>query len=166
MLMTSKCISALKAKQNNCWKLSDKEGKSPLSEERQQARLYDLKLMFESISKHHPDAKVVHGGSWLYNLKSYQRLFPEIFTTNMKVEEIPFPKTSGIWGQFLNSEGEVITLAQLFALKVLFLMCNDSKIDIVNLKNYDEKNFQFNYTFVAYVIYMLQQGIRYHHNFH
>lgn len=89
------------------FKNRDTSGIGPLSKERQQVRLYDLKLMFESISKHHPDAKVVHGGSWLYNLKSYQRLFPEIFTANMKVEEIPFPKTSGIWGQFLNSEGEV-----------------------------------------------------------
>ena len=26
----------------------------------------------------------------------------------MKVEEITFPRTSGIWGQFLNSDGQVI----------------------------------------------------------
>ena len=25
----------------------------------------------------------------------------------MKVEEIPFPRTSGIWGQFINSDGQV-----------------------------------------------------------
>ena len=25
----------------------------------------------------------------------------------MKTEEIPFPRTAGIWGQFLNSDGEV-----------------------------------------------------------
>jgi len=79
----------------------------PLSKERQKARLQELKRMFESISENHPEAKVVIGGSWLYNLKSYQRLFPKTFTSNMKVEEIPFPRTSGIWGQFLNSDGQV-----------------------------------------------------------
>ena len=89
------------------FKNRDSSGKGPLSKERQQARLQDLKLMFESIRKNHPEAKVVRSGSWLYNLPSYQRLFPEIFIANMKIEEVPFPRTSGIWGQFLNSEGEV-----------------------------------------------------------
>jgi hypothetical protein len=79
----------------------------PLSKERQQARLQDLKSMFASIRENHPEAKTVEGGSWLYNLQSYQRLFPKTFTSNMKVEEIPFPRSSGIWGQFINSEGQV-----------------------------------------------------------
>jgi hypothetical protein len=37
----------------------------------------------------------------------------------MKVEEVPFPRTSGIWGQFLNSEGEVNEeMKRTFLLKV------------------------------------------------
>jgi hypothetical protein len=63
--------------------------------------------MFESIKKYRPQTKVVQGGSWLYNLRSYQRLFPDTFIANMKVEEIPFPRSSGIWGQFLNNQGNV-----------------------------------------------------------
>jgi hypothetical protein len=89
------------------FKNRDYSSQGPLSKERQKARLQELKRMFESISKNHPEAKVVIGGSWLYNLQSYQRLFPKMFTSNMKVEEIPFPRTSGIWGQFLNSDGQV-----------------------------------------------------------
>jgi hypothetical protein len=89
------------------FKNRDNSGAGPLSKERQSARLQDLKRMFEFITENHPEAKVVIGGSWLYNLKSYQRLFPKAFTSNMKTEEIPFPRTSGIWGQFLNSDGEV-----------------------------------------------------------
>jgi len=89
------------------FKNRDNSSQGPLSKERQSARLQDLKRMFEFIGENHPEAKVVIGGSWLYNLKSYQRLFPKAFTSNMKVEEIPFPRTSGIWGQFLNSEGQV-----------------------------------------------------------
>lgn len=89
------------------FKNRDNSSEGPLSKERQKARLQDLKEMFEHISENHPEAKTVTGGSWLYNLRSYQRLFPVSFTSNMKVEEIPFPRTSGIWGQFLNSDGQV-----------------------------------------------------------
>ncbi len=59
------------------FKNRDTSAAGSLSKERQQVRLYELKLMFASISKYQPEAKVVHGGSWLYNLESYQRLFPE-----------------------------------------------------------------------------------------
>jgi len=91
----------------------------PLTKERKHARCHDLKSMFESISKNHSEAKIVRGGSWLYNLNSYRRLFPEIFTTDMKVEEIPFPRTSGIWGQFLTSNGKVnASMKRNFLLKV------------------------------------------------
>jgi len=89
------------------FKNRDNSSEGPLSKERQSVRIQDLKRMFEFISENHPEAKLVIGGSWLYNLKSYQRLFPKAFTSNMKVEEIPFPRTSGIWGQFLNSERQV-----------------------------------------------------------
>jgi hypothetical protein len=89
------------------FKNRDNSCEGPLSKERQKARLNDLKIMFEHISENHPEAKIVKGGSWLYNLKSYQRLFPKTFTSNMKVEEIPFPRTSGIWGQFISSDGQV-----------------------------------------------------------
>jgi len=89
------------------FKNRDNSGKGPLAKERQKARFHDLKRMFKHISENHPKAKVVEGGSWLYNLPSYQRLFPKTFTSNMKVEEIPFPRTSGIWGQFINSDGQL-----------------------------------------------------------
>jgi hypothetical protein len=89
------------------FKNRDRSVEGPLSRERQEARRQDLKSMFVSIRKNHPEAKTVEGGSWLYNLKSYQRLFPETFTSNMKIEDIPFPRSSGIWGQFINSDGQI-----------------------------------------------------------
>ena len=63
--------------------------------------------MFTVIQKTHPEAEIVQGGSWLYNLESYRRLFPKTFTEEMKVEEIPFPRSAGIWGQFLTSDSQV-----------------------------------------------------------
>ncbi len=85
----------------------DYSGYGPLSRERQAERIKDLNNMFISIKQNYPDARVVRGGSWLYNIQAYKRLFPPSSVTNMAVEAIPFPRTSGIWGQFLNSEGEV-----------------------------------------------------------
>ena len=86
------------------FKNRDESSSGPLSKERTEARFNDLKRMFENISKNHPDATIVKGGSWLYNLDSYKRLFPKTFTSNMEIEEIPYPRTSGFWGQFINSE--------------------------------------------------------------
>jgi hypothetical protein len=103
-------ISELKSNQRVVkihFKNRDKSRHGPLSKEREKARIQDLKKMFEHISKNYREATVVSGGSWLYNLNSYKRLFPKSFILNMKVEEIPFPRTSGIWGQFIDSNGEV-----------------------------------------------------------
>jgi len=89
------------------FKNRDSSRYGPLTKERQDARFGDLKSMFTWIKKTHPDAEIVEGGSWLYNLESYRRLFPKIFTADMKVEEVPFPRSSGIWGQFLTSDSQV-----------------------------------------------------------
>lgn len=84
---------------------NDETGLGPLSSARIGNRLGDLKAMFRHIAKEHPEAKVVKGGSWLYNYQSYRRLFPSKYTENMRVEEVPFPRSMGIWGQFLDSKG-------------------------------------------------------------
>ena len=101
------------------FKNRDTSGYGPLTKERQGARFDDLKSMFRWIKEYHPDAGIVQGGSWLYNLDSYRRLFPKIFTADMKVEETPFPRSSGIWGQFLTSNSQVNdSMKHNFLLKV------------------------------------------------
>jgi hypothetical protein len=89
------------------FKNKDTSGVGPLSKERQSERFEELRLMFNFIMQNYPQAQVVHGGSWVYNLEAYRRLFPASYTENMRVEETPFPRTAGIWGQFLNSEGMI-----------------------------------------------------------
>jgi len=117
------------------FKNRDNSSEGPLSKERQSARLQDLKRMFEFISENHPEAKFVTGGSWLYNLKSYQRLFPKEFTSKMKVEEIPFPRSSGIWGQFLNSDGQVNEEIKCsFLYKVGNANCTEELLDCFEFK--------------------------------
>jgi len=80
---------------------SSKEG--PLASSQKENRLKELKKMFEDVKKNYPNAKCVQGGSWLYNLESYKRLFPEEYFVNMKSTR-PKPQMLVIWGQFINSE--------------------------------------------------------------
>lgn len=81
--------------------------RSALAKEYQADRIVDLTMMFSSIKNTHPEATTVMGGSWLYNLQSYRRLFPESFTANMRVLTPPEMSFQGnsLWGQFLNSSG-------------------------------------------------------------
>jgi len=78
----------------------------PLSSSQKGNRLNELKELFEDVKKNHPNAKYVQGGSWLYNLESYKRLFPkEYFVNNKSIH--PKPQMLVIWGQFVNSEWEI-----------------------------------------------------------
>lgn len=89
------------------FKNRDSSQLGPLSTVRMQQRLEELKLMFGFIKENHPEIKQIKGGSWLYNYPSYRRLFPPVFTENMSVQRVPFPRSSGIWGQFINSEKQL-----------------------------------------------------------
>ena len=62
--------------------------------------------MFRQIHEVHPDAEEVWGGSWLYNLEAYRRLFP--------TEYVAAPTSAGyetgylaLWGQFVSRNGGV-----------------------------------------------------------
>jgi len=80
---------------------TSKEG--PLASSQKENRLRELKDLFEDVKKNHPNAKYVQGGSWLYNLEAYRRLFPKEYFVD--IESIsPKPQRLVIWGQFINSE--------------------------------------------------------------
>lgn len=83
---------------------TSKEG--PLSKERMGVRKGELKALFEDIRRKYPQAKEVFGFSWLYNLEAYKRLFPEKYVSSAKRIDNWF-KSTALWGQFLDSEGEV-----------------------------------------------------------
>ena len=74
----------------------------PLALSQKGNRLKELKKLFEDVKRNHPNAKYVQGGSWLYNLESYKRLFPKEYINNMK-SIYPKPQMLVIWGQFINS---------------------------------------------------------------
>jgi hypothetical protein len=76
----------------------------PLSRERMPLRLAELRQMFTEIREKVPQATNVVGGSWLYNLEAYRRLFPPEFSNSAHVgnDDVNFMAQ---WGQFLASNG-------------------------------------------------------------
>lgn len=77
-----------------------------LSKERVSTRIDELTKMFTDIKENHPNVNRVFGFSWLYNLDAYKRLFPANFTHKAKKITDWF-KSTALWGQFLDSAGEV-----------------------------------------------------------
>ncbi len=85
---------------------NDPLGASPLSRERISARQAELKAMFAYIRRHAAAPLTVVGGSWLYAIEAYRRLFPLAFLTNAIDREVE-PQFMAQWGQFLDYRGKV-----------------------------------------------------------
>jgi len=83
------------------------DGCGPLARVKADRRISELREMFGYIRTHHPGAQVVRGGSWLYNLEAYRRLFPpEYAASTFEPERVRLDGTSS-WGQLLDSRGFV-----------------------------------------------------------
>jgi len=71
--------------------------------------------MFGYIYRHVETPKSVIGGSWLYNIDAYRRLFPPEFIRTTQVSPDSETQFSALWGQFLDHTGHVkTTLARGF----------------------------------------------------
>jgi hypothetical protein len=78
----------------------------PLSRERTALRLDELRAMFAVVRAERPDAERVIGGSWLYALDAYRRLFPPSFNASATPDE-PHLQYRALWGQFLRHDWTV-----------------------------------------------------------
>lgn len=69
-------------------------------------RQSELRDLFAYVRHHYPEAARVRGGSWLYNIEAYRRLFPaEYIKSAARVGyETGF---FALWGQFLHADGTV-----------------------------------------------------------
>lgn len=86
----------------------DRDSTSPLSIEKIEKRKQELKTMFTHIKQTYPNATAVQGGSWLYNLETYRRLFPPSFGDSRRPFELS-RRTRGMhyWGQFIDHKGQI-----------------------------------------------------------
>lgn len=110
-----------------------KHNKGLLSIENHNKRLDELKEMFIYIKKNYPKAKIVKGFSWLYNLKSYNSLFPKVYTENMTVNKNWF-KSLALWGQFFDGE---------FNLRKNTVLFFNENLNKINKKEDPSNCFQF-----------------------
>jgi hypothetical protein len=81
----------------------DHDGISPLSRTKITTRRQELRAMFTYVKQTYAEAQAVRGGSWLYHLEAYRRLFPPVYGDSRAVLEgiSRFQGTSS-WGQFLD----------------------------------------------------------------
>lgn len=84
----------------------DASGYGPLSTLRKEARIAELQSMFLHIHERHPDARIVKGGSWLYNREEYTRLFPSAYQESARTAK-PHLIARGLWGQFLRHNNHI-----------------------------------------------------------
>ncbi len=77
-----------------------------LQKHRVPERISELTEMFQTLKKVVPHASVVIGGSWLYNIEAYRRLFPAKYldTAWIGLDDYQF---IALWGQFLLSDGSI-----------------------------------------------------------
>ncbi len=75
----------------------------PLSRAKAPRRLSELAAMFAYVRETWPGTRVLQGGSWLYNLEAYRRLFPAAYGDSRAYPSGPvgLGGTSS-WGQFLD----------------------------------------------------------------
>ena len=77
-----------------------------LSKARMTVRKSEVSAMFRHIQANHPDVETVRGGSWLYNIPAYLRLFPPDYVKTAK--PVGYETTFwALWGQFIARKGSI-----------------------------------------------------------
>ncbi len=69
-------------------------------------RRRELRRIFQTVARDHPDACAVRGTSWLYHLDAYRRLFPPAFIAGLSSVGYPH-QFAALWAQFIDRHGVV-----------------------------------------------------------
>jgi hypothetical protein len=103
------------------------EGKGALSKERIAARHAEIKAMLTDAVAKYPQLESIRGGSWLYNLEAYRRLFPPSFVAEPYVQEEEF-QFLALWGQCLSGTGEANPQTSAYLLEKATALEADSDV--------------------------------------
>lgn len=78
----------------------------PLDKSKIEKRKKEIHDVLVDIKRNYPDAKEICGLSWIYNIQSYKRLFPDSYIKNLQMDEREILWTRGttVWGQFLDNQ--------------------------------------------------------------
>jgi hypothetical protein len=87
----------------------DTDGTSPLSRAKMGVRRQELQALFTYVQRTYAAAAhAVLGGSWLYHLDAYRRLFPPVYGASRIVQEgNAHLQGQTCWGQFVDHRGAV-----------------------------------------------------------
>jgi hypothetical protein len=85
---------------------AEPSGSGPLGPARRPRRLAELTAMFGHLRRMLPSGATVVGGSWLYNIDAYRRLFPPPFLATSRVGDGEY-QFMAQWGQLLDRHGHV-----------------------------------------------------------
>ena len=80
--------------------------KSPLAVASQALRQRELAALLTGLKTSLGESVRIVGASWLYNLASYRRLFPERYLASLETVAHPYQRMP-LWGQFLNRDRRV-----------------------------------------------------------
>ena len=106
----------------------DPPGFGPLSKARMPNRLHELRQLFAHVQTHVKNPTSVVGGSWLYNLNAYRRLFPPAFLATASVGDDDW-QFLALWGQFVDRNGDV-----KHEMSEPFLKCLDAQTTLDGVK--------------------------------
>jgi hypothetical protein len=88
----------------------DTDGIGPLSRTKIEKRRQELHVMFTYVRHTYAEAKAVRGGSWLYHLDAYRRLFPPVYGDSRVIQEgTAHLQGTSSWGQFLDHHDGIKT---------------------------------------------------------
>lgn len=83
------------------------DGIGPLASAKAPARRDELTRLSACLRREHPAARTVVGGSWLYNLEAYRRLFPPVYAQSRAQPAFLRLTGTSSWGQLLSHTGAV-----------------------------------------------------------
>lgn len=79
----------------------------PLAAHKAGRRRDELAAMVAHIQAAHPGATAIRGGSWLYNLDAYRRLFPADYVASRTPADSVRLTGTSTWGQLIDSSGAI-----------------------------------------------------------
>ena len=88
------------------------DGAGPLAAEKQDRRRAELAALVARMREQHPQARAVGGGSWLYNLPAYRRLFPPAYVASAEVPAAVRLDGTSTWGQLVDHRGAIRLLVR------------------------------------------------------